>query len=57
MIFRNCFDVALPKIQTFLAGQGAQDPHHRFTRLAELLPAVLYRNLPNSLQRPGLQGL
>lgn len=56
-MFHNSFDVTLPKIQTFLTGQGAQDPHHRSTGPAELLPAVLYINLPNALQGPGLQGL
>lgn len=40
-MFHNCFDGTLPKIQTFLTGQGVQGAQHRSPVLAELLPAML----------------
>lgn len=40
-MFHNCFDGTLPKIQTFLTGQGVQGTRHCSPVLAELLPAML----------------
>lgn len=35
MMFHNSFDGTLPKTQTFVTGQGAQDPQHRWVRTCQ----------------------